>query len=787
MGAEQMRGNTVADLGLKHGHLLYASYQDKAAGSSGAAAEAGGGTAEGSTSTAAAASTTAAGKQRRPWEVAEEETIDAYWSAQEGKIARGRDAKFCRHGAQGMCDYCMPLEPYDARYQAEHNIKHLSYHAHLRKLNAGTNKQQGNSWIPPLDEADYSVKSPCPSGQHPDWPAGICTKCQPSAITLQRQTYRMVDHVEFSHPELIENLLKFWRSSASQRFGFLLGRYEAYDEVPMGIKAVVEAIHEPPQEPELDGVTVGVPWEEQGRIEALAKQAGGLQFVGMIYSDLTADTQTDEKTKRVTSSGKVLCKRHKDSFFLSGCEVLFAAALQNANSTPSRMSASGRFNSRFVTCVLTGNAEGEIGVEAYQVSEQAMAMVRADMIEASVNPNIIRVKPSDTAATRYVPEVFFRYKNEYGLDVKESAKPTFPVEYLIVNVTNGFPTKAAPRFLSSAFPIENRQGLSDQSTDVLFQQLLASGAAELQPGAGGEKRRKAVEWLSDWHLLAFLQTTGLVGEEEMRQMIAVAIKHEQPEGLQALDALLASPGWQTLVTIAKESAPRSSGGGSGGGGGWGGNAGDALDDELTPEEIAAIIASNEADQAAAAAASSSSSSRGAGALSAPQAGSSSRTSSRKPSPPRTTSRPGASSSLNQSSTAILPVDQALRRQPDEFEYTGEDDYDPEAFDFESGQEDDDDDDDEVEFDDAEEDVVEVEPQAPARSTRTTAAPAAPPASASRSQVMDLTGDSDDENTAAAGGGGGGGSSGQIACPTCTVLNDVGTDTCYLCGLPMSGA
>ena len=433
MKAGDIRGNSIADLGLKHGHLLYATYSDKA-GSSEAASEAP--VAQPTAPVPAASS--AAGpssstSSKKPWELVQEERIDTYWSSQEAKIPRSRDAKFCRHGAQGMCDYCMPLEPYDAQYHSEHNIKHLSFHARLRKLNAGTNKQQGSSWIPPLEEEDYSVKIPCPSGQHGSWPVGICTKCQPSAITLQRQPYRMVDHVEFSHPDLIENLLKFWRSSASQRFGFLLGRYEPYADVPMGIKAVVEAVHEPPQEPELDGVTIGVPWEDQPRIEALAKEAG-LQFVGMIYSDLTADTQVDEKSKKTTSTGKVLCKRHQDSFFLSGCEVLFAAALQNANSTPCRWSASGKFNSRFVTCVLTGNSDGEIGVEAYQVSEQAMAMVKADMIEASVNPNTIRVKPSDTGR-RYVPEVFFRYKNEYKLDVKESAKPTFPVEYLIVNVS----------------------------------------------------------------------------------------------------------------------------------------------------------------------------------------------------------------------------------------------------------------------------------------------------------------------------------------------------------------
>lgn len=321
-----------------------------------------------------------------------------------------------------------PSQPYDAAYHAENNIKHLSFHSYLRQKNVAANKP-GQSYIPPLEEDSYTVKVPCPSGNHPAWPAGICTKCQPSAITLQRQPYRMVDHVEFAHPHLIEDLLTFWRKTQMQRFGFLLGKYEPYNDVPMGIKAVVEAIHEPPQQGELDGLTIGTPWEDQERVTNLATQCD-LQVVGMIYSDLTP-VDLEKEPEKV---GQVSCKRHKDSFFLSGCEVIFSSKLQFGKPNVSRFSNTGQFNSKFVTCVLTGEPDGGIDVAAYQISEQGMAVVKADMAEASVNPGVMRVQQSE--GERYVPDVFFRYKNEYKIEVKESAKPTFPVEYLLVNVSN---------------------------------------------------------------------------------------------------------------------------------------------------------------------------------------------------------------------------------------------------------------------------------------------------------------------------------------------------------------
>lgn len=241
----------------------------------------------------------------------------------------------------------------------------------------------------------------------------------------------MVDHLEFASRSIVDRFLEGWRGSGEQRFGWMIGRYEPYDKVPMGVKAVVEAVHEPPQEGDLDGLSLELPWEDEQRIKELAAlcrradadEDQGLKIIGMIWTDLTPDKEDRTKT---------ICKRHADSYYLSSLETLFAARIQNENPNPSKSSPTGFFSSRMVTAVLSGTPEGGIDVSAYMASEQACAMVDADMIEPSVDPGIVRVKEAEEG--RYIPDVFYRFRNEYGLDVKQSAKPSFPVEYLLVTV-----------------------------------------------------------------------------------------------------------------------------------------------------------------------------------------------------------------------------------------------------------------------------------------------------------------------------------------------------------------
>ncbi|KAJ7814155.1 NPL4 family-domain-containing protein [Mycena olivaceomarginata] len=522
-----LKGRSLESLGLKHTDLIFVTYKPKD------------GSASSSSAQPSSAATSATGPEpTRIWETVKEDPVDVYWRSRDGKIPRSRDAKFCTHAVKGMCDYCMPLEPYNALYHKEHKIKHLSYHAYLKQI---TPKQTASatSILPPLTPLAYKVKVPCPSG-HPSWPAGICTSCQPSAITLQSQPFRMVDHLEIASTDVIDRFLAAWRSTGFQRFGWLIGRYEPYDKVPMGVKAVVEAIYEPPQEGELDGLTLGLPWEEEPRIRALSASASTpLTVVGYIFTDLTP---TEEDRSKNTY------KRHPGSFYMSSLEAIFAATMQKANPTPSKSSPTGQFASRLVTAILTGTEDGQIDISAYQVSEQACAMVEADMIEASVDPGIVRVKEEDRTqdSARYVPDVFFTYKNEYGLEVKKTAKPAFPVEYLMVNVTHGFPQNPTD------------PGLEDQRVESVIGALARLDAPNIvdsrsaKPGEA-HKRRELAAWLSDWHLVAFLDTTQLFSPEDVKLMMSIVTSPTLLEDLSQLDPLLATEGWNTLMTFTRES------------------------------------------------------------------------------------------------------------------------------------------------------------------------------------------------------------------------------------------
>ena len=423
------------------------------------------------------------------------------------------------------------FQPYDQNYMEKNKIKHMSFHAHLRKLNAANRNAAKNvNALPPLDEPSFAVKKNCDAG-HAPYPQSMCAKCQPSAIVLQQQTYRMVDHVEFESAGIVDEFLSFWRKTGLQRLGYLYGRYERYSEVPLGVKAVVAAIYEPQQQPAVDGVEL-VEHEPHGKTVDELAHALGLQKVGMIYSDLHDDG---------SGTGKVICRRKAETFFVSSAEIIFMANAQADHPNPCRFSTSGKFGSKFITVIVSGDAEKNIHLSAYQVSNIGAAMTRDGIIDATVKANVLRVR--DSTSTHYVPDVFYKYKNKYGALVQEAARPTFPVEYLLVSLTEGFPQQPRTTFRStSIFAVENRGGLATQDMSAVRKHMDA---------CGGDMTKA----LSDFHLLVYLKSSGVFSDSDWARLLS-AVKSGDVKVLEK--ELMQNASFQTLSVILSETPANTS-------------------------------------------------------------------------------------------------------------------------------------------------------------------------------------------------------------------------------------
>lgn len=230
----------------------------------------------------------------------------------------------------------------------------------------------------------------------------------------------------------------------------------------------------------------------------------------MLYTDLTD-----------IGDGKVQCKRTSETFFVSGPEVLFMATRQLQH--PHKTASNGAFGSKYVTAIMSGDSERNISIACYQASVTAESLVKADLIEASTDPSLILTRQS---ASGYTPEIFYTQRNEYGREVKQAARPTFPVEYLLVTLTHGFPKEGRSLFSGCSFPSVYDEARAEQAVKAWSTQ----------------DDKSLLKEVSSFNGLLYLFTHNMFADFKALTRCIV-----NPQDGDALTALFTSASWQSLI------------------------------------------------------------------------------------------------------------------------------------------------------------------------------------------------------------------------------------------------
>ncbi|KAF1743144.1 hypothetical protein MXB_2478 [Myxobolus squamalis] len=399
--------------------------------------------------------------------------VDEIIEKNPGIVYRSRTAQ-CNHGENSKCLKCSAIQVFliilsekvfDEEYiqTIEPPPKHIPFHVFIRRQLSKA--KQKNNFL--LDTIRCSILPGC--NTHAPWPDAICTRCQPSSMILTRQEFRNIDNIMFENHQEVETFINYWRKTMCQRVGFLYGKYEPMDNIPLGIRATVHAIYEPPQINAFDMIKL-LPDPFEIHLEEVAR-AQGYQKIGWILTDLLVDP---------TVKGKTLNTRTSSSYLLSAQECITAAYYQNQHPNPCSYSPTGFYGSKFVTVVVTGsfsivntgNDKGDIDFYGWQVSNQCMALVQDDCLVPTVDvPGLAYTR--NQSATKFIPEVSYMGTDEFNNSVLKAARPV-PVDYFLVQVPTGFPINPSEERNAITFPHANRNAIGDVQRFINFEDFCSN-------------------------------------------------------------------------------------------------------------------------------------------------------------------------------------------------------------------------------------------------------------------------------------------------------------------------
>merc|ERR1712088_530774 len=138
----------------------------------------------------------------------------------------------------------------------------------------------------------------------------------------------------------------------------------------------------------------------------------------------------------------------------------------------------------------------------FQVSNHCMALQRDGVIVPTKDATELAyiVESSDS---KYIPDVFFTEKDEYGNEIKKVGRP-LPVEYLLIDVPVTTPLQPLQTFTTlpagkNPFPVENRLLESSIQDFNAFARYISQF-----------KDSEFPEFVSDLHVLIFMATLDIM-------------------------------------------------------------------------------------------------------------------------------------------------------------------------------------------------------------------------------------------------------------------------------------
>ncbi|EDO06559.1 nuclear protein localization protein 4 (NPL4) family protein [Babesia bovis T2Bo] len=282
----------------------------------------------------------------------------------------------------------------------------------------------------------------------------------PSSVTVKHQPYRHVDHIELMNVQDIHNFANYWMNDlemAEQRAGWLYGYYVEDSHYPLGIRAVCEGIYEPPQHSTLCDVEF-LPDEFISTVDAIAARLG-LERIGHILTHLPRENYLSPQD--VIDSAKVQLGRvHKTHY--------------------TRYPVSTH-----ITCTLHPDSEGKPALNAFMVSDTAMALLRDGIIaDVQPDPMVISMR-QPTNKNEVLPQII-----ESGKEVT-----SFDPSWFVIRVNDSAPINPNSIFKYSDFPRENRtiRPITPDAVKKFFSSRLAEGLETSDANI-----------FSDFHLLIYM-------------------------------------------------------------------------------------------------------------------------------------------------------------------------------------------------------------------------------------------------------------------------------------------